>query len=199
VIEVENEKIRTIQSVKKELMRRLNTLGGVVWETPRLNNGAPQINFVWDGQYFGFYPVLTKSGGGGLKPFEREMIDKLTKRGAVVAVVRNVEDMEEAMNLDIARREIGRLLPVNKMHDILYAWGKGNPVPEELETEILRLPRDYQEAIYSIYFDKMTMNRYAEEAGITYDNARMRHYRAVKRLRERLVKKHGVVGDHVIR
>lgn len=187
-----------VQDLKKEMMRRLNSLGGCVWETPRLNNGSPTIHFVWDGQYYGFYPCAFRNGGGGIKPFERDTINRLTKAGAICAIVSSVNEMEEAMNLDVSQRELKRLLPTRKMVEILKRWGNGLPVPQEVQLEILALPPDNKNAIYALYFDKMTLNQYAEEFGIQYGSASMRHQRALRMLREKLVKKHNIVGDHVI-
>lgn len=187
-----------VQDLKKQMMQRLNSLGGCVWETPRLNNGSPTIHFVWDGQYYGFYLRAYKNGGGGIKPFERDMMNKIIKAGGISAIVSSVQEMEDAMNLDISSRELKRLLPTRKMSEILKRWGAGGSVPPELEREILALPPDNKNAIYALYFDRMTLNEYAEEAGIPYATAASRQHRALLALREKLVKKHNIVGDHVI-
>lgn len=178
---------------RKQMIQRLKSLGGYVWETPRLNNGAPTLHFVWDGQYYGFYTTT------GLKNFERTAMEQLKKSGAICAIATKVNTMEEAMNLDISERELKRLLPTRSLIQILRKWGDGCPVDRGVEAAILSLPPDYKNAIYALYFDKYTLNRYAEEYEIQYGNATMRHQRALRMLREKLVKKHDVVADHVLR
>ena len=186
------------KALKAEMLHRLRTIGALAWETPRLSNGAPTIHCVWDGQYYGFYP-LSNPKSRGLKVFEREFMKRLNDHGAVCAAVGSVALMEEAMDLDISKRELRRLLPTSQLVKMLEDWGDGKPVPQELEIEILALPDAQKSAVYSIYFDKMKINQIAEESGLSCKGVSSRRFLAIQTLRERLIKKHDIVGDHVLR
>lgn len=186
-----------VRALKDELKHALIRLGGMVWETPRLNNGAPTVHFVWDGQYYGFYPI-PKNSGIGTNAFERKAMENIIKAGGIAAVVSSVAMMEDAMGLDISKRELARLLPTRKLKELLHKWGKGEKVDPSLEEAILRLQKDWVQVIYGVYFDRMTLNQFAAEYGIQYRAAQVRHCRALHALRESLVKKYNVVGDHVL-
>lgn len=190
-----NDKLREL---KTEMLRTLVRMGGTAWETPRMSNGAPTIHFVWDGQYYGFYPVIKHCGTMNLNPKERWMLEQLSKAGATVAAVSSVVKMEEAMGLDARRREIRRLLPLNKLEEMLRKWGRGESTDPDFEAAILGLQPNQVQLIYALYFDRMTLNQYADESNIDIRAAHMRKVRATFALRERLVKKFGIVGDHVI-
>jgi len=183
-----------LRKLKDEMLHALTRTGGFAWETPRLNNGCPTIHFVWDGNYYGFFPTFS-----ALSDKERTMMDKISKAGGISVKVKSIEQMEEALNLDITKKEIARLLPRKKIRELLKKWGRGEEVDPALEQAIVKLPKDYAEAMYAIHFDRMSYNQYAVECGFTVYAARRRHTRAINMLQNMLVKDFDVVDDHVLR
>jgi hypothetical protein len=174
--------------LKRDMLRRLSTLGGHAWESPRMNNGAPIINFVWNGQYFGFYPSLE---GRGTKPRQAEtfMRKRLNECDAVCAVVHSVEEMESVMNLNISIQERHKAFPRKKVVALLRRWGEGKPDSPEIERAVLSLSGIRRETIYSVFLERRRLNHIAKDEGISYKSAHKRYVTAVDAVMEYLLKR----------
>lgn len=193
-----SEPSRTVEmrKLRNELYAYLAALGGFVWETPRLSNGAPTLHYLWEGQYYGFYPVLGRAKENDVQAFEQHAMRRLTESGAICGVVNSVDKLEEIMNLDIQRQRIMAALPMNVVVELLKAWGNGYDVPMEFQEEILRLERRYMEVLYGIYVDKYKVDVLAKQLGISNAAVMSRKSNAQQILRERLVTNQ-VVMEHV--
>jgi len=187
---MEGEKPNTnIPALRKSMLYRLASFGGFAWEAPRMTNGMPTVNFVLDSQYYGFYPIPPGQGSHKLKPFERAAMKRLNEAGAICAAVSSIEDMEEAMNMDAMTRENKLGLPRREIVELLRRWGKGQLVTNDLQIQILALPKPLRDLIYSVYFDRRTFNRIADEEGAAYTTITARHQKAINTLRDGLIKR----------
>jgi hypothetical protein len=178
----------SVAALRKSMLYRLASFGGIAWETPRMNNGMPTVHYVWDSQYYGFYPVPPGAGNTRLKPFERRFMKRLIDSGAICAAVSSIEQMEEAMNMDAMWREKKNCLPRKEIVGMLRKWGKGQQ-NNDLQIQILALDKTHRDLIYNVYFDRRTFNQLADEEGVAYTTITSRHQRAINAIREGLLKR----------
>lgn len=147
-----------------ELLTYLRTIdGGTAWVNTPDGSGAPDINFLLCGKYYGFF---VKSEDKRLHSAQKAARASLEYAGASIHVVRNITDLDRVLLRDERRYRLHRAIDPELMREHLREWGTGSYRMDWLRELILKLPKKEKLCVMARYMDKLKHDAIGREMKI---------------------------------